>query len=83
MELSVPKKKPCNQVYVYKVELKPFSKAVHFPPACVIDGGAASGALPHSRFGRGPICSTSRPPFAISGWLNHGLFQGFPFKVAD
>src|SRR5690606_39981581 len=48
-----------------------------------IEGGAASGALPHAVFGFGPISSTSRAPFSISSWLNQGLFQGRPFSVAD
>lgn len=51
--------------------------------ACDIDGGAASGAAPQLLFGCGPICKTSFAPFAISAWLNQGLFHGFPFKVAD
>ena len=51
--------------------------------AADIDGGAASCALPHRSFGVGPIVSTSFAPFSISEWLNHGLFHGLPFSVAD
>jgi len=53
------------------------------PYFLVIDGGAASPALPQVRFGCGPISKTSFAPFAMSAWLNHGLFHGWPFKVAD
>ena len=48
-----------------------------------IEGGAASGALPQSGFGLGPIFNSSLPPLAISEWVNHGRFSGFPFSVAD
>ena len=48
-----------------------------------IDGGAASGALPQFLLGVGPILSTNVAPFAMSFWLNHGLFHGLPFNVAD
>jgi hypothetical protein len=48
-----------------------------------MDGGAASGALPHAVFGRGPISKVSVPPFTISLCSNHGLFNGLPFNVAD
>ena len=48
-----------------------------------MEGGAASGALPHDGFGRGPISSTRVPPFAISACSNHGRFQGLPLSTAD
>ncbi len=48
-----------------------------------IDGGGASGALPHAVFGRGPIWRTSVPPFTMSECSNHGLLSGLPFIVAD
>ena len=48
-----------------------------------MDGGAASGALPHAEFGRGPISRTIVPPFTMSLCSNHGLFNGLPFSVAD
>jgi len=48
-----------------------------------MDGGAASAALPHARFGAGPIRNTSFPPPAISAWLNHGRLSGLPLSVAD
>jgi hypothetical protein len=48
-----------------------------------MDGGAASGALPQFGLGFGPISKTNFPPFAMSAWLNHGLFHGRPFSVAD
>jgi hypothetical protein len=48
-----------------------------------MDGGAASGLLPHSLFGTGPIFSTSFPPLAISPWLNQVFIHGFPFSIAD
>jgi hypothetical protein len=51
--------------------------------SCDMDGGAASGALPHTVFGRGPISRASVPPFTISLCSNHGLFNGLPFRVAD
>jgi hypothetical protein len=34
----------------------------------VIDGGAASGALPQFLFGSGPICRTSLPPSTSWRW---------------
>src|ERR1035437_3112066 len=55
----------------------------HHVHQCDIEGGAASGALPHAVLGRGPISSTSDPPAAISLWANHGLFQGLPLNCAD
>ena len=48
-----------------------------------MDGAAASGALPHAVFGRGPSSKTSVPPLARSLCSNHGLFSGLPFMVAD
>ena len=50
---------------------------------CDIEGGDASGALPHAVFGRGPILRTSVPPFTMSECSNHGLLSGLPFIVAD
>src|ERR1022692_2368888 len=55
-------------------------------PACSgwdMDGGAASGALPHCVFGVDPMVSSSFPPLAISACENQGLFHGLPFIVAD
>jgi len=51
--------------------------------ARTIDGGSASGALPHEGFGRGPILRTSVPPFTMSECSNHGLLSGLPLIVAD
>ena len=48
-----------------------------------IEGGASEGAVPHSRFGCGPIVKVKTAPFRISFQLNHGLSHGFPFNVAD
>jgi hypothetical protein len=44
-----------------------------------MEGGAASGALPHCLFGSGLIFNSSFPPFAMSACENHGL----PFSFAD
>jgi hypothetical protein len=49
----------------------------------VMEGGAASTALPHCLFGNGPIVSDSVQPSTISAWLNHGLFHALPLSVAD
>ena len=48
-----------------------------------IDGGIASGELPHCLFGLGPMFSTSVPPLTKSECSNHGLLSGSPFKDAD
>ena len=47
-----------------------------------MDGGTASGALPQSGLGLGPILSTSLAPSLMSAWLNQGLVQGLPLSVA-
>jgi len=49
----------------------------------LMEGGATSGVLPQFGLGRDPIWKTNFPPLAMSVWLNHGLFHGWPFKVAD
>lgn len=48
-----------------------------------MEGGASEGALPHCMLGRGPMMSTSDPPWAISEWLNQGRLRSLPLRVAD
>ena len=49
----------------------------------LIDGGALSGEVPHSRFGRSAISRISIPPFAISECQNHARLSGLPLSCAD